>query len=85
MLFVVGFGLILDATSALEALHLEVTHPRIGSQAISLTSLYFLFFAFLSGQRFVIIANGDTIGAVLVEENANGPAQMEASDLLALL
>jgi hypothetical protein len=39
-LFVAGLGLVLDATSVLEALHPKVTHPRIGLQATSRSRLF---------------------------------------------
>ena len=60
-----------------------MTHPRSLRLAEFFFSLSF-FFAFLSVQCFVIIANEDTIETVLVEENADEMTQTEASNVLAL-
>ena len=58
-----------------------MNHPR----SLRLAEFFFFFlFAFLSVQRFVIIANEDTIETVLVEENADEMIQTDASDVLAL-
>jgi len=85
-LFVTGLGLVLGATSVLEPLHAKVMHPPNGSQAPShLSCLFFCLFCVSFQQRFVIIANDDTIETVLVEENADELTQTEASKVLRLL
>jgi hypothetical protein len=61
-----------------------VTHPRSLRLAEVFFFFEYFFFAFLSVQRFVIIANEDTIETVLVGENADEMTQTEASNVLAL-
>jgi peroxiredoxin len=79
-LFVSELGLVFDATPILGAPRAKVNTWFTTARLADLSFLTSLFV-----QRFVIVANDDTIETVIVEDNAGEMTQTEASVVLALL
>jgi len=77
-LFVSALGLITNATPALGAPRAKVDVPH-SVRSLLITILFFF------AQRFVIIANDDTIETVIVEEDPSAVTTTDASHVLTLL
>jgi peroxiredoxin len=83
--FVSELGLVLDASPALGAPRAKVYIPLPCFTRLFLSLTYLSIPGCVFSQRFVVIANDDTIETVIVEENASDLTVTEATRVLALL